>query len=88
VTLAAWRGKYQKNFTQYHVFGVNFGKLEPGEYEAVCVIAPAAFTKFDGSGRPQDNAPPGTRPKENQPLDDAPTDARPLERALKFTVAN
>jgi hypothetical protein len=85
VTLASWRGKYQKNFTLYHVFGVNVGKLAPGEYEATCVILPAAFTKFDGSGRPVENTPEG-RQKENAALDDAPTDAKPLERTLKFTV--
>lgn len=77
ITLAKWRGKYPKNFTYYQVFGVNLGRLEPGAYEVTCVVQPATFTQFDGTGKSQDGAPKDVRPAES----------KPTERTLKFTVA-
>lgn len=76
VNQATWRGKYQKNFTYYQVFGVNLGRLEPGTYQAVCVISPSTFTTFTGTGKPQDN----------WPKDELPADRKPLELSLTLTV--
>jgi hypothetical protein len=44
---AVWQGKYFKNFTGYHVLGVNLGKLAPGRYDAKWTIQPLTFRKFD-----------------------------------------
>jgi hypothetical protein len=85
VNQAAWRGKYSKNFTYYQVFGVNVGKLEPGEYEATCILQPLTFTTFDGTGKPQDNA--AGKPQINWPKDEKPADGNPLELSVKLVVA-
>jgi hypothetical protein len=68
LSLAEWQGRYSKNFTGYHVFGVNLGKLEPGKYKAKWIVKPLAFSKFEDPGRPQDNW-----PKDEQPADEEPT---------------
>ena len=86
VNQATWRGKYFKNFTYYQVFGVNVGKLEPGNYEATCIVQPLTFTTFDGSGKPQDNAV-GKPPQINWPQDEQPADGKPLELSVKLVVA-
>lgn len=85
VIQAAWRGKYFKNFTCYHVFGINLGKLPASDYEAECILHPLTFTVFDGTGKPQDYGP--GKPKENWPKDETPTDKKPLKLSTKFTVA-
>lgn len=76
VTQAAWRGKYQKNFTYYQVFGVKLGRLEPGTYEATCVLQPASFTQFTGDGRPPNN----------WPQDDRRDEQKSRELSSKITV--
>lgn len=76
VTHAVWQGDYSKNFTYYNVYGVNIGKLEPGQYRAKLMIKPMVFKKFDGSGQAQDN----------WPNDEGPTDRKPTELSVEFTV--
>ena len=49
VNEAIWQGRYSKTFTYYSVFGVNLGKLEPGEYEVKWIINPLAFKQFEGN---------------------------------------
>jgi hypothetical protein len=65
---ATWRGKYFKNFTYYQVLGVDLGRLEPGTYEATCIIRPATFSQFDGDGKPLNNWPKDEQPAERPPL--------------------
>lgn len=84
VTQATWRGKYFKNFTQYFVFGINAGKLEPGTYEATCVLSPSTFTQFTGDGRPQSTV--DNRQVDNWPKDDRPAETKPIPFTTKFTV--
>lgn len=74
---AKWQGKYFRNFTCYHVIGVNLGKLEPGKYEVKWTVRPLVFTKFDGDGKPIEN---------NWPMDERPADKKPVELNLAFTV--
>jgi hypothetical protein len=74
--LAEWQGRYSKNFTGYHVFGVNLGKLPPGNYTAKWTVKPLAFSKFEDPGRPQDN----------WPKDEQAGDAEPTEFTAKLTV--
>ena len=76
VNQATWRGKYFKNFTYYQVLGVNLGRLEPGTYEATCVVRHSTFGVFEGTGQPLDN----------WPKDEKPTDRKPLETSTTFTV--
>jgi len=71
VSEAIWQGRYSKTFTYYSVVGVNLGKLEPGKYEAKCIIKPLVFAKFEGDGRPNDNW-----PKDELPADKQPTELR------------
>ena len=81
---AVWQGRYFKNFTYYNVYGVNLGKLEPGQYHAKWITKPLAFSNFDGTGRPQDT---GTgRPQDNWPKDERSTDQEPTELSVSFTV--
>ena len=74
---AVWQGRYQKNFTQHVVLGVNLGKLEPGQYEAKWIIKPLAFSKFDRPGRLG----------ENWPDDERLGDQKLTELPVTFTVA-
>jgi hypothetical protein len=76
VNEAIWQGRYSKTFTYYGAVGVNLGKLEPGEYEAKCIIKPLAFKKFEGDGRPTDN----------WPSDELPADKKPTELRVTFSV--
>jgi hypothetical protein len=69
LSLAEWQGRYSKNFTGYHVFGVNLGKLPPGKYKAKWIVRPLEFNKFEDPGKPQDNW-----PKDEQPADEEPTE--------------
>jgi hypothetical protein len=54
---AIWQGKYFKTFTYYSVFGVNLGKLQPGEYEVHLIIQPLEFRQFDGDRPSRENWP-------------------------------
>lgn len=74
---AIWQGRYQKTFTYYGVFGVNLGQLNPGEYEARCIIQPLAFKQFTGNGRPL---------PENGPQDERPVDQKTVEMRTSFRV--
>jgi hypothetical protein len=85
VSQAAWRGKYFKNFTGYHVLAVNVGRLEPGAYEATCILRPLVFSKFDGNGQPQEKV--EERFRDNWPQDEQPADRKPAELSLTFSVA-
>lgn len=73
---ATWRGKYFKNFTYYQVLGVNLSRLEPGTYEATCVIRHSTFSQFEGDGKPLDN----------WPKDEKPTDQEPQKVSATFSV--
>lgn len=73
---ATWQGNYVKNFTYYTAFGVNLGKLPPGEYEAKWIVQPLVFRQFD-------DAP---DPKDKWPKDERPGAAKPAEFLEKFTV--
>lgn len=75
---AKWLGKYFRNFTGYHVIGVNLGKLEPGKYTVTWTVQPLVFTMFDGDGKPLDS---------NWPKDERPADRKPAELRLAFTVS-
>jgi hypothetical protein len=74
--LAEWQGRYSKNFTGYHVLGVNLGKLPPGTYSANWIVKPLVFNRFEDPGRPQDN----------WPQDEQAGDAEPTEFTAKLTV--
>lgn len=74
--LAEWQGRYSKNFTGYHVLGVNLGKLPPGNYSAKWIVKPLAFSKFEDPGRPQDN----------WPKDEQAADEELMELPAQFTV--
>lgn len=74
---AIWQGRYSKTFTYYGVFGVNLGKLDPGEYEVKCIIKPLTFKQFEGDGRPTDN----------WPKDERAADKKPTGLRTKVTVA-
>jgi hypothetical protein len=49
---AIWQGKYFKTFTYYETYGVNLGKLAPGEYTVEWTIRPRRFQRFAGDGKP------------------------------------
>lgn len=76
--LAKWQGKYFRNFTAFHLLGLNLGKLGPGTYEVKWIIQPLVFTKFDGDGKAL-----GT----NWPVDERPAAQKPTELRLAFTVS-
>ena len=76
-SLAKWQGKYFRNFTCYHVIGVNLGKLEPGKYEVTWTNRPLVFSKFDGDGKALDK---------NWPKDERPADKKPAEIRTSLTV--
>jgi hypothetical protein len=76
LSLAEWQGRYSKNFTGYHVFGVNLGKLPPGKYKAKWIVRPLEFNKFEDPGKPQDN----------WPKDERASDAEPTEFTAELTV--
>lgn len=82
---AIWQGKYFKTFTYYQVFGVNLGKLPPGNYEATWIVKPLKFKAFEGNGRPATYV--DGRQIDNWSKDDAPTADTPIELKVKFTVA-
>ena len=82
---AIWQGKYFKTFTYYHVYGVNLGKLPPGDYEAKWVIVPMTFKQFEGDGRPATFV--AGRQNNNWSKDDAPAEKKPVELRTKFNVA-
>lgn len=82
---AIWQGKYFKTFTFYHVYGVNLGKLPPGEYEASWVIAPLTFKQFEGDGRPASFG--SGKQIDNWSKDDATAEKKPVELRTKFRVA-
>ena len=73
---ATWQGNYWKNFTYYNAYGVNLGKLPPGEYEAKWIVRPLVFRQFD-------EAP---DLKDRWPKDERPATAKPAEFLAKFTV--
>jgi hypothetical protein len=81
---AIWQGKYFKTFTYYHVYGVNLGKLPPGDYEAKWVISPLTFKQFEGDGRPASFV--DRRQIDNWSKDDAPAEKKPVELRTKFRV--
>ncbi|MBI2477848.1 MAG: hypothetical protein HYV60_04150 [Planctomycetia bacterium] len=76
VSQAVWQGRYRKNFTYYGVYGVNLGKLEPGEYQANWITKPLVFSNFDGSGPSQDS----------WPKDERFAAQEPTELSVSFTV--
>ena len=88
---AVWQGRYFKTFTWYGVYGVNLGKLEPGEYEVTWVIESLMFKQFDGDGRPvqQGTGAAGKPPRDNWPKDEtpAPADKKPVKLRVTFQVA-
>lgn len=73
---AIWQGNYVKNFTYYTAFGVNLGKLPPGEYEAKWVVQPLVFRQAEAAADPKDR----------WPKDERPAQAKPTEFLTKFTV--
>jgi hypothetical protein len=75
---AKWQGKYFRNFTGFHVIGLNLGKLEPGKYETKWILQPLVFAKFDGDGKALDT---------NWPQDERPAAQKPTELRLTFTVS-
>ena len=75
---ARWQGKYFRNFTNYHVIGVNLGKLQPGQYEVKWTIQPLVFARFEGDGKALDT---------NWPKDERPADTKPSEVRLTFVVS-
>lgn len=81
---AIWQGKYFKTFTYYHVYGVNLGKLPPGDYEAKWVISPLTFKQFEGDGRPASFV--SGKQIDNWSKDDAPAEKKPVELRTKFRV--
>jgi len=81
---AIWQGKYSKTFTFYHVYGVNLGKLPPGDYDAKWVIAPLTFKQFEGDGRPASFA--SGKQLDNWSKDEAPAEKKPVELRIKFRV--
>lgn len=87
VSLAKWQGKYSKNFTCYHVYGVSLGRLEPGKYEAKCIVDPLVFHQFDGNGRPRENDPKSGRPRDNGSKDETPAAAEPIQLPKQFVVS-
>jgi hypothetical protein len=66
---AIWQGRYFKTFTGYDVIGVRLGKLEPGMYEAKCVIVPLEFREFDARSQMRDNWPKDERVAEKKPIE-------------------
>lgn len=78
---AIWQGRYQKSFTYYNVYGVNLGKLPPGDYTAKLIIKPLEFLEFAGNGRPR-----GEDRHENWSKDEQPADQKPAELSVKFEV--
>jgi hypothetical protein len=79
---AIWKGRYQKTFTYYNVFGVNLGKLAPGSYEVKWIIKPLVFRQFEGNGRPLDE-----ERRDNWSKDERPADKKPVELSTTFKVA-
>lgn len=79
---AIWQGRYFKSFTYYDVFGVNLGKLAPGEYLVKWMVEPSVFREFAGSGRPT-----GEQGMENWPKDDRPAENPASKLSVSFTVA-
>jgi len=75
---AIWQGKYFKTFTYYETYGINLGKLAPGEYTVEWTFRPRRFQKFAGDGKAL---------PENWPLDDAAAEKKPVVLGAKFTVA-
>ncbi len=73
---AIWQGRYSKNFTYFSIIGVNLGKLEPGKYEAKCIIEPLVFDKFEEPSATADNWPKNERS----------ADEKPMELPITFTV--
>lgn len=78
VNEAIWQGRYQKTFTYYDVVAINLGKLEPGEYEAKCVIQPLEFKQLEGN--PQ-------QPRESWPKDERPAEKKPVELKAAWSVS-
>lgn len=79
---AIWQGRYFKTFTYYNVFGVNLGKLPPGEYKVKWIVEPLIFRKFEGSGRRRDK-----QGNDNWPKDERPAEKQAKELSAAFTVA-
>jgi hypothetical protein len=77
---AIWQGRYSKTFTYYSVFGVNLGKLPPGDYEAKWIVKPLEFREFAGTGRPV------AEQVENGSKDEKPSAKKPSELSVAFTV--
>lgn len=78
---AIWQGRYSKTFTYYSVFGVNLGKLPPGEYQAKWIILPLVFREFEGSGRPRDE-----QRRDEWSKDERPADKNPRTLSVHFMV--
>lgn len=78
---ATWQGYYGKNFTYYNAYGLNLGKLRPGEYEAKWIVRPLVFRQFGEAPDPK------TDLKDRWPKDARPAAAKPAEFIAKFTVA-
>jgi hypothetical protein len=76
---AIWQGRYFKTFTYYGVWGVNLGKLPPGEYQATWVVQPLVFKQFEGDGRPL---------PENWSKDERPGEKKPVELRVDFAVSD
>lgn len=76
---AIWQGKYFKTFTFYQTYGINLGKLVPGEYSVDWTIRSRAFRQFAGEGKPT---------PENWPKDDAPAQKKPVVITMKISVAS
>lgn len=78
---AIWQGRYMKSFTYYNVYGVNLGKLSPGQYKVKWIVQPLEFRTFEGNGRPIDE-----NRTENWPKDEQPADKKPAELSVEFVV--
>lgn len=79
---AKWQGKYFRNFTGYHVIGLNFGKLEPGKYDVKWVTQSKVFSKFEGDGKAIETK----WPKDERSEEDKPTGEKPSELSLAISV--
>lgn len=79
---AVWQGSYSKTFTYYSVFGVNLGRLAPGDYKVTWIVEPLVFLEFEGSGRPVDE-----RRNEIWSKDARPAEKKKVALSMTFTVA-
>ena len=77
VNRATWQGAYRKNCTYHQILAARLGKLEPGSYQATCVIHPLEFKEFTGTRGQGDHWSTGEQP----------SGEKPRELGIQFDVA-